>query len=257
MKRIALLMIVVSFPLFFTACASMQNEWKKSSEMYDRINGKGKVSVPAQVNQNFVPKVYQLTLVDLDLPQKENKNVQEVKEVKSHKLIKEEAIEKIKEEKIKDRRIDILEERVEKIESKQEKLMGRIAESEDNINLNSERKYAVISGFAMSSAVLNNVMKEKIKTLVEWIKEGIKVESTIEGLTDSFGPKEVNEKLKIKRAEVVRDFIVNELGPENNVPFDKGSKWRDYFTIKSGENIDRYGQPEKNRIVRFIIVLDK
>lgn len=127
-------------------------------------------------------------------------------------------------------------------------LQRRIAEAEDE----TKPLYLWTQSFATDSSKLTSKNEKKLDGLaLELLKGTLKVEEKVEGHADPRGKEEDNQKLSKERAQSCIDHLLTKLGPDNDVAWEAGTKWKDYFVAMATGETSRYGNHKYNRRVRF------
>ncbi len=154
-----------------------------------------------------------------------------------------------------EKRVTKVEDRVKSNEGKLSDLQRLIAEAEDNFLHDADIPrgyYFWTTPFNFGISKLNTEQKKGLDILIEGILTGgEKIERKVIGYGDILGTKKVTYAVSEKRAQECINYLIKKLGPNKSVPWDTGTKWKDYFNALAGGPTKRYGSFKHNRRVRF------
>ncbi len=251
MKALRFLMIFILFLLGGCAPILSELDWslhegpeirKKIDEQNRRMDSMyGKILKTEYIVQQNEQKVSEIFIRQ---EQQAQVVIPKVEESQGYQML-EKKVEKI------DQKVDITNRKVDQIRNEQDFLKEKTAQNEENINLNSQKYYAWISGFEKNSSILNKRQEEEIKTLAQWVREKkVKIERPIEG----FSSKDEDSSMALRRAKEVKAEFMDNLGALLPVPWLGDVLWLDYLNSQSGGVTDKYGSPSRNRRIRFTII---
>jgi outer membrane protein OmpA-like peptidoglycan-associated protein len=152
-------------------------------------------------------------------------------------------------------RTENLEARVSANTNKLSKLQRLIAETTDSHDfITPTHIYLWTSNFKTGKSDLTEDQKKELDAVVSDIKDThitFEISPIVEGFADTRGNKDKNVDLSRARAQAAIDYMVEKLGAEEEVPWEPGTKWKEYFGAKANGPTSDYGKYEDNRRIRL------
>lgn len=153
-----------------------------------------------------------------------------------------------------DSRIGGTEEAIADHEKRLNWLDRKIAEANENVDLNIVEGYYIwLPEFDTNKYKINSEQAEILNDFIKKINSGdFIIGEKIDASADSRGTDEYNLRLSQKRAEATAEYLFNKLGSEKIVPWKPGTAWKNYFIAKGHGKTEKYGELKYNRRVRLI-----